>query len=275
MKRVSTADAVATRQLTARQVELVNLMGVDGSGTRARFTSSERITDWAALKKAMELLGGKWVRSQQAFQFDPDLPLDAMLREAVETREVPDPRAAGFFETPRALAERLVEAVDIQHGDVVLEPSAGRGAIADVVRERHPHAELVLCELLERNRQVLLAKGYPDSRIGSDFLAFRDPDITPDVVVMNPPFAKGADVEHVTKAFGLLRRGGRLAAIMSAGTSFRTDKRTAAFRALVQDVGGSIESLPPGSFKASGTMVNTVFVTMRRAHAHRAMGYPT
>lgn len=273
MKRVSTADAVATRQLTARQVELVNLMAVDGSGTRARFTSSERITDWAALKKVMELLGGKWVRSQQAFQFDPDLPLDAMLREAVETREVPDPRAAGFFETPRALAERLVETVDIQHGDVVLEPSAGRGAIADVVRERHPHAELVLCELLERNRQVLLAKGYSACQqcccgVGYDFLhpcGGMVNGVPPHAVVMNPPFAKGTDVEHVTKAFGLLRRGGRLAAIMSAGTSFRTDRRTATFRALVQDVGGSIEPLPPGSFKVSGTMVHTVFVTMRRA----------
>lgn len=260
MRRANTFDAVARRTLTARQVELVQLMAVDGS--RARFTSSERITDWAALKQVMELLGGKWTRSQQAFQFDPDLPLDAMLREAVDTGEVPDPQAAGFFETPRALAERLLDAVHIGAGSVVLEPSAGRGAIADVVRERHPQAQLVLFELLERNRQVLQTKGY--KAVSADFLTAFPVEVEIDAVVMNPPFAKGADVVHVTKAFRALRPGGMLAAIMSGGTRFRSDKRTSAFRAIVQEVNGNIEPLPPGSFKASGTMVNTVFVTMRR-----------
>jgi hypothetical protein len=34
--------------------------------------------------------------------------------------------------------------------------------------------------------------------------------------------------------------------------------------ALVERNGGSFRDLPPGSFRESGTMVNTVILTMRR-----------
>jgi hypothetical protein len=51
---------------------------------------------------------------------------------------------------------------------------------------------------------------------------------------------------------------------MSAGVEFRQDKKTTAFRALVDRSRGSIERLPEGAFKDSGTNVNTVLVTMRK-----------
>jgi 16S rRNA G1207 methylase RsmC len=83
-----------------------------------------------------------------------------------------------------------------------------------------------------------------------------------DRVLMNPPFSKGQDVKHVTHALGFLKPGGRLVAIMGAGVTFRQDKRTTDFRELVQSMGGTIEPLPEGSFKSSGTMVNTVIVVI-------------
>jgi 16S rRNA G1207 methylase RsmC len=77
-----------------------------------------------------------------------------------------------------------------------------------------------------------------------------------DHVAMNPPFARGADIRHVSKALDLVRPGGSLAAIMSAGVCFREDKRTKAFRARVHHI-GTFEPLPPSSFAESGTHVNT------------------
>jgi hypothetical protein len=59
-----------------------------------------------------------------------------------------------------------------------------------------------------------------------------------------------------------LKPDGRLVAIMSAGVSFRQDKRTTAFRKLVEERGGMIEPLPEDSFKESGTSVNTVLVVV-------------
>lgn len=85
---------------------------------------------------------------------------------------------------------------------------------------------------------------------------------------MNPPFAGQDDVRHVMHAFGFLRRNGRLVAIMSAGILFRTNKLTTAFRDLVADRGGAIEPLPEGSFRSSGTSVNTCIVTIVAGGRH-------
>jgi hypothetical protein len=77
---------------------------------------------------------------------------------------------------------------------------------------------------------------------------------------MNPPFAGQADIEHVTHALNFLKPGGKLVAIMSAGVTFRQDRKAADFRALIWGMGGTIEELPEDAFKQSGTSVRTVLV---------------
>ena len=44
-----------------------------------------------------------------------------------------------------------------------------------------------------------------------------------DRVVMNPPFCRGRDLDHVRHALRFVAPGGRLVAIMSAGVAFRED----------------------------------------------------
>ncbi len=86
-----------------------------------------------------------------------------------------------------------------------------------------------------------------------------------DRVLMNPPFAKQADVRHVQHALGFLKKrraGGLLVAIMARGVRFRTDRLATGFRTLVEDREGRIEDLPDGSFRAAGTDVRTVLVTI-------------
>jgi type I restriction-modification system DNA methylase subunit len=83
-----------------------------------------------------------------------------------------------------------------------------------------------------------------------------------DRVIMNPPFANQADIAHVTHALKFLNYGGRLVAIMSAGVSFRGDRKATGFREMVEKLGGVIEPLPEGSFKEAGTSVNAVMVTL-------------
>jgi 16S rRNA G1207 methylase RsmC len=95
----------------------------------------------------------------------------------------------------------------------------------------------------------------------ADFLGIQ-PDASYDRVVMNPPFAGQDDIRHVMHAFSFLKPNGRLVAIMSAGVLFRANKLTTAFRDLVADNSGAIEPLPDGSFRSSGTAVNTCIVTL-------------
>lgn len=83
-----------------------------------------------------------------------------------------------------------------------------------------------------------------------------------DRVVMNPPFSRGQDVEHVRHALSLLAPGGLLVSVMSNGVTFRQDRRYADFR---RDFSPEITPLPEGSFKTSGTNVSTVVVRIRKA----------
>ena len=79
-----------------------------------------------------------------------------------------------------------------------------------------------------------------------------------DYVIMNPPFEKKQDIDHVTHLFNnALARHGRLVSVMSAGVMHNSDKKTVAFREFVND-NGYFQELPAGSFKESGTGINTV-----------------
>jgi hypothetical protein len=83
-----------------------------------------------------------------------------------------------------------------------------------------------------------------------------------DLVVMNPPFDRERDIDHVIHALKVLKVNGRLVAIMSAGTAFRETKKSSTFRALMRQMKAHREDLPPGSFSESRTNVNTPRLTL-------------
>src|SRR3546814_13421981 len=67
----------------------------------------------------------------------------------------------------------------------------------------------------------------------ADFLTL-PPSPIYDRIVMNPPFDRGRDCDHVRHAFGFLKPGGILVAVMSARAEFRDDKRHRAFHRIVE-----------------------------------------
>ena len=83
-----------------------------------------------------------------------------------------------------------------------------------------------------------------------------------DRIIMNPPFEKGQDIDHVRRAYDMLHPNGRIVAIMSEGPFYRSDSKAQEFRAWLDDKGGTSEKLPEGSFKDSdrSTGVNTRLV---------------
>lgn len=163
-----------------------------------------------------------------------------------------------FFETPPAIVDRLINAVDLKGSDSVLEPSAGQGAIADAVAKHVGHGIHVV-EIAPERAEVLHRQGH--NVLVSDFLSV-NPRPVYDVVLMNPPFSHQRDITHIEHAIKFLSEGGRLAAVASAGVLFRGDKRSVAFREHIARLGGTIEQLPEGSFSGSGTDVNTVIVVI-------------
>lgn len=229
-------------------------------GNVVRLTRQIDRKEYVAVNDVLAALGGKWDRKAKGHVFgeDPAARLDL----AILTGQVERPKDFGFFPTPPDVAARVAELADPRDYELVLEPSAGDGALIDAVLERAPFAGVFAVELLEGNYKGLVARYASNPRMRmwrGDFLSIA-PEPRYHRVVANPPFAGRADIDHVVRAWDWLAPGGRLVAIMSAGVRFRQDGKTMAFRAFVDQYGGEIDDLPEGAFKPSGTMVRTVVV---------------
>lgn len=108
-----------------------------------------------------------------------------------------------FYPTPDWLVRRMLKFVykglgsyDLV-GKNVLDPSAGKGDILDVVKSYNgDDIGLLSCIEIDVNLQsILLDKGY--RLIGYDFLSYDDFEYW-DLIIMNPPFNRGVD--HLLKA---------------------------------------------------------------------------
>jgi hypothetical protein len=153
----------------------------------------------------------------------------------------------GYFPTPASLAERMADELDVNEGHTVLEPSAGKGSLIDaVVAAGANPANVDALEIVTDLQNILKLKGY--NVVGRNFLEHEE---SYDRIIMNPPFENGQDIDHVRHAYSLLKPGGRIAAIMSEGPFYRSDKKATEFRDWLESVGGSSEKLPEGSFKDS------------------------
>ena len=113
--------------------------------------------------------------------------------------------------------------------DVVLEPSAGTGDLA--IWPKMAGAKVVLNELSERRRE-LLSNLFPEARLFNENAEqlhnVLPVDVSPTVVVMNPPFSASAGrvdgqrdtmigARHVEQALKRLQDNGRLVAIVGQG----------------------------------------------------------
>lgn len=213
---------------------------------------------YQAVNEVLENMSGKWDRKTKAHVFGDD-PTDR-LEQVLLFGEIVPPKKYGYFPTPQPIAKQAVALACIEPGMTVLEPSAGQAAIADEAAKIVGKGNLYCYELLADNCEVLAGKGYSFGR--GDFLAVStDANPLVDRVVMNPPFEKQADIDHVLHAWKFLKPGGRLVSIMSAGVIFRDNRKSVEFREMVTNH-GAMSRLPEGSFKESGTGVNTVLVVM-------------
>lgn len=174
-------------------------------------------------------------------------------------------KIAGFFPTPSEVVDEMISLAQIvSFSDSILEPSAGSGAIADRVRAAFPDNHLTCIELVSRLVDILKAKAHGRNQPGSHMVLsmdFMEHTNQYDVILMNPPFEKGQDMDHVRHAYTLLRPGGRLVAIMSPSTFFLSSKKAQEWRSWFEQVNGEIvRDLPSGTFKTTGVASKLVMI---------------
>ena len=179
----------------------------------------------------------------------------------------------GYFPTPANLASRIVELADIAPGHLVLEPSAGKGNLAEAIRTACPEAQIQCLEVDWNLRKILKLKGF--SLVGDDFLKFA-PERQFDRIVMNPPFEDGQDCLHIRRAFDCLAPGGKLVSISSPSWTFNQTRKFVEFRDWLESVGGNWEQLPEGSFKKSdrSTGVNTCLIWIDKSASELVVAEP-
>ena len=126
---------------------------------------------------------------------------------------------ADFYATPfSAIIPLLENYIIADELDLILEPSAGNGAIIDALRafgyENHIHAIEIRKEEKEnlmRNATTVSIEDFMDA----------DPIITFDVIIGNPPFSLAQ--EFIDKSLSLLNPGGKL--IFLLRTNFLESKK--------------------------------------------------
>ncbi|MCP3965618.1 MAG: SAM-dependent methyltransferase [Lentisphaerae bacterium] len=201
---------------------------------------------YLSANKVLEAIGGKWNRKAKAHIFNK--PPGEILDEILLTGEYTDAKKEfQFFETPEPLARQLVSMANIQEGETVLEPSAGKGAIASFLPGCH------CIELNKDNQNYLVDNGF--MVVGGDFM---ESGGFYDVIIANPPFTKQQDIDHINHMLDLAHRC--VVSVASAGVMFRDNKKTVAFRDRIQDLGGTITPLPDKTFASSGTDVRSCIV---------------
>lgn len=164
-------------------------------------------------EKVLMSLGGVKMNINAFTWFEFDYDPTTALEDVQLSGALPDQKTHQFYPTTGELAAQLLSEADIREGETCLEPSAGMGGLADLM----PKTQTTCVEISPLHCRVLEAKGH--NVIEADFLQWSQ--MTPqrfDVVVMNPPYSEGRAIAHLNAAAALVKDGGRLAAILPAGS---------------------------------------------------------
>jgi 16S rRNA G966 N2-methylase RsmD len=203
------------------------------------------------VNKALANAGGQWKRGTgHVFPVDAAPKLAAMLGTGVSVDEKKRNQA---FMTPPHLAKRVVDLAEVS-GRSVLEPEAGNGALA--VACWLAGASTVDCIEQNGEHEKSLSAGFGDVFI-RDFLSVLPADLDKEPyerIVMNPPFTKNQDIQHVRHALKWLAPGGILTAIML------NNQTRKGFVDLNVEYEPEIEEIERGAFRESGTDVPTLIL---------------
>ena len=125
-----------------------------------------------------------------------------------------------YFATPEPLGLKMVEWADIRHGEDVLEPSAGHGAIARWFPDNVTRTAIEPSGPLGSRMALVF-----DGKVIRDTFENLHVVNKYDAIVMNPPFGVGGKtaIEHLAKAATHLNPGGRIVALIPTGPA--ADKR--------------------------------------------------
>jgi hypothetical protein len=261
-------------------LEVLQACEVDQAAQTIKIVAQLDRAVYAGTNEVLTRLGGKWNKSAGAhvFPYNPATLLKAVL----DTKEMPPKNPTAFFPTPKVVRDLIQENLVISPNCRILEPSAGTGALADLIRSNSTCAHIDVCEVLPINQSVLKSKGY--NIVAHDFMSY-EPTRKYRLIVMNPPFSLEGDqsayITHFFHAWEMLADYGDIICIVPTSWMHRTDKRSTEFREFVMER-MDYTPIEAGAFKESGTMIPTMMINgqktptpWKRDPASKWDGYPS
>lgn len=152
-----------------------------------------------------------------------------------------------FYPTPEQVIEKMLEGVKFDTVQSVLEPSAGKGDLAEGIKkifERKTYSrwggrdlDMDCVELQPELQMILKGKGY--RVVHNDFLTYSTYKRY-DLIISNPPFSQGA--KHLLKMLDMQENGGGVICLLNAETlknPYTAERKVLAKR--LQDLDAEIE----------------------------------
>jgi type I restriction-modification system DNA methylase subunit len=174
------------------------------------------------------------------------------------------------FSTPAPIAYLASYLLNLNSGDIILEPSCGTGSLA--VWAEASGARVVTNEIDARRRELARLLGFNSTGHNAEFIDDLLPEgIAPNVILANPPFSSsGGRVErnqskfgfrHVESALRRLAEGGTFAIILGESGSPQTASGSRFWQSLSPriQITAAIE-LPGKEYYRNGTTVGVTLI---------------
>jgi hypothetical protein len=155
-----------------------------------------------------------------------------------------------YYPTPENVVDKVLSDFYIKDGEKVLEPSCGCGRFMDGIKKKFPNCTVNGIEFDFERASTARSKGHA-VHIGNFLEVPANPIY--DRVIMNPPFYGKHYAKHIEHALKFLKEDGVLTSILPA--TARYDHGL---------IDGCWDDLPLGSFRESGTNINTTVLTIRK-----------
>ena len=224
----------------------ITILGFTVNGNRLEIPKEYFIGNYNEVKEVFKNFDGKYSKNGFDFPYPAEQVLDRIRKQ--ETMNLK--KKFQFFGTPKSMAKILCEyAFDpyMNKALKVLEPEAGQGSIVDAVLDWF-YDEAInvrldsihMIEFMEENFQILQEKYKPGNFRNEfdvpikmkhmDFLKYDKRINYFDVVIANPPFTGGQDIQHFYKMYEVCAPTGIVVSIMSTGWLHNSQKKFKEFR---------------------------------------------
>lgn len=145
-----------------------------------------------------------------------------------------------------------------------LEPSAGSGRIADMLKKFDDCTKDLTCVELNNDLcNILKDKGF--NTIHSDFLNYNvDNTEKFDIIVAAPPFKGNIDLKHIMHMYEMLAENGFIISLTSPYWLTNNEPLQVEFRSFISDKIHQLELLPDNTFVEKGKTVPTAILFIEK-----------